>query len=89
MTKATAKALMDRIALLRSKINAATMPSTEEHGEMATISADEFDWHFMCMEQTIEIASETAEEREAREQQEEADALRDEDDAAYNRGLGV
>lgn len=89
MTKATAKALMERINLLRSKINAATMPSTEEHGEMATISADEFDWHFMCMEQTIEAASETPEERAAREDDEEGMALRDEQDAAYNRGLGV
>jgi hypothetical protein len=89
MTKATAKNLMARIALLRSKINAGTMPSTEEHGELATISADEFDWHFMCMEQTIEAASETPEERKAREEREEADAQRAEDDAGYWRGLGV
>ena len=64
MTKAHAKSLMERINRMRNLMNAAIKP--EEQGEMAKISAEEFDYHFMCMEQIIEAASETPEEREAR-----------------------
>ena len=85
MTKAHAKSLMERIDRMRNLINAATKP--EEQGEMAKISAEEFDYQFMCMEQIIERASETPEEREARLEREDGAAQRNEDDAAYYRSL--
>ena len=85
MTKDHAKSLMERIDRMRNQINAAIKP--EEQGDMAKISAEEFDHHFMCMEQIIERASETPEERKARLDREDGDAQRNEDDAAYYRSL--
>lgn len=85
MTKEQANALLARIDKMRGLIAAATQPSTEEHGEMATISAAEFGWEFDRMEDTIRYASETPEERKARVEEEEYNGA--EADAAYYNAM--
>ena len=89
MTKDHATNLMQRINRMRNLINAAIKP--EEQGEMAKISAEEFDYQFMCMEQIIEFASETPEERKARLDEEpdcDGDPQEAEDAQVFKRMFG-
>ena len=80
MTKDTAKQLLDILATISRHVAAGSRGTHEDHGETSVVSADLIDWNIMRMQQIIDAASETPEEREERE------AREDLGEEAYYRG---
>ena len=87
MTKDEAKQIADRLNYIMRRVRAQERPmDRDSEGNVVSHTTDcpteVIESEIEMLHLFIEQASETPEEREAREQ-------RDEDDAAYYRGLGV